>query len=51
MKNLVLFAMVATMLTIFYGCQKDEHVLIDEQPDQLKSSQYIFLMDGIKSIN
>jgi hypothetical protein len=32
MKKLVLFAMVATVLTIFNGCQKDEQVLIDEQP-------------------
>ena len=32
MKNLFVFAIVAVALTIFNGCQKDEHVLIDEQP-------------------
>lgn len=51
MKKLIVFAMLAATLTIFNGCQKEEHVLIDEQSDQLKSSQFLFLMDGIKNIN
>jgi len=32
MKNLIILAMVAVALIIFNGCQKDELVLIDEQP-------------------
>jgi hypothetical protein len=35
MKKLVLFALLATGLTIFNGCQKDELVLIDEQPQDV----------------
>jgi hypothetical protein len=31
MKKLIVFAIAAMALTIFTGCQKDEHVLIDEQ--------------------
>ena len=32
MKKLNVLAMVAVAITIFYGCQKDELVLTDEQP-------------------
>ncbi len=45
MKNLIVLAMVAVALTIFNGCQKDEHVLIDEQ---ISKNDYLF--NGLKNI-
>ncbi|MGE0019129.1 MAG: DUF4848 domain-containing protein [Draconibacterium sp.] len=42
MKKLVLCTMVAMALTIFNGCQKDELVLTDEQPQAVvKSDVYV----------
>jgi hypothetical protein len=43
MKNLFVFAIVAMALTIFNGCQKDEHVLIDEVPPQVADSNPMFV--------
>ena len=53
MKKLVLLAMVATVLTIFNGCQKDELVsqLADEQlqaavkPDVYVEGDYLVFKD------
>jgi hypothetical protein len=46
MKNLFVFAIVAIALTIFNGCQKDEHVLIDEVQPQVAVKPDVYVENG-----